>query len=317
MKKRTNLLHVLLIMVCLIYSCNSDHTEIIDIGYNKEESIIINGIYKTNINNKTMVIGSNKWYDIVHNGSRYIVVGDGGYVSTSTDGKNWNSPKKIGTAYFWKSVAYGNGKFVMGGYSGYTSTSTDGVNWTSPVMVKQSASIYSMLFAKDKFISIGSSYVFYSTNGTTWTQGNNTANVCFSYAAYGNGKFVTIGTNSRTLVGYCSTSTDGINWTTPTNFSTSVTWNNIGFGNGKFVAVGESGYVMTSTDGVTWTNLKQITTNSSWLNVIYSNGKFIIVGSNGYISTSADGVTWSTPTQIKDESGNITNAPLYSICEAF
>lgn len=50
--------------------------------------------------------------------------------------------------------------------------------------------------------------------------------------AYGNGKYVAVGAS-----GYVTTSTDGINWTTPTKAGTEE-WSSVAFGNGKFVAVG-------------------------------------------------------------------------------
>ena len=33
----------------------------------------------------------------------------------------------------WNAIAYGNGKYVAVGLGGYVTTSTDGVNWTTPV----------------------------------------------------------------------------------------------------------------------------------------------------------------------------------------
>lgn len=304
--------------LCILYSCKSEFKEITKAEYNEEESITIDGIFKANINNKIMIIGEKKWYDITHNGSKYVVVGDGGLVSSSTDGTNWREPQKIGTAYYYKSIAYGNGIFVMGGYGGYVSTSTDGITWSTPTVIKQSMSISSVIYAQNKFIAVGGGYAFYSTNGINWTECIYTANVCFNHVVFGNGKFVTIGTDSRTLKGYVSTSTDGITWGTASNFTDNITWFNIGFGNGKFVAVGDKGYIMTSTDGgISWSNLKQITTAINWLDIIYSNGKFIVVGSDGYTSTSTDGVNWETPIQIKDESGNLVTSPLYGICETF
>ena len=39
-------------------------------------------------------------------------------------------------------------------------------------------------------------------------------------------------------------------------------WNAIAYGNGKYVAVGANGYVTTSTDGVNWTTPKQIAGSS-------------------------------------------------------
>ena len=79
-------------------------------------------------------------------------------------------------------------------------------------------------------------------------------------------------------------------------------WYGIAYGNGKYVVVGASGYTTTSTDGVNWTTPKQISTNgiNVWVDVVYGNGKYVTVGSGGYVSTSTDGINWTTPQKMRD-----------------
>ena len=115
--------------------------------------------------------------------------------------------------------------------------------------------------------------------------------------AYGNGKFVAVGSN-----GNAAYSTDGINWT-PINmyFSDEITENiwmeSVAFGNGKFVAVGRANYDDTpdaaySTDGINWTQT-YLQTDVIWYSIAYGNGKFVAVGSSGNAAYSTDGINWT------------------------
>ena len=98
-------------------------------------------------------------------------------------------------------------------------------------------------------------YIAYSTDGVTWTI-NQYSKDYWQRIAYGNGKFVVLGTN-----GYSMTSKDGKSWITPVRFAEFLsgrTWQDIIFANGKFIAVAGLGYISTSTDGINWTTPEQI-----------------------------------------------------------
>ena len=125
-----------------------------------------------------------------------------------------------------------------------------------------------MIFANNKFVSVGSTSISYSTNGTTWTSTGHSVSdnsARFMGVAYGNGKFV-----AMTGHGYSSTSTDGINWTQSSSTklvsSSGGSDYNAGrgeltFGNNLFVFVGyyrhspSTYYIWTSTDGASWTSV--------------------------------------------------------------
>jgi hypothetical protein len=125
-----------------------------------------------------------------------------------------------------------------------------------------------LIYANNIFVSVGSSSISYSTNGTTWTSTGHSVSdnsARFIGVAYGNGKFV-----AMTGHGYSSTSTDGINWTQSSSTklvsSSGGSDYNAGrgeltFGNNLFVFVGyyrhspSTYYIWTSTDGASWTSV--------------------------------------------------------------
>ena len=120
-----------------------------------------------------------------------------------------------------------------------------------------------------------------------------------SSMAYGNGVYVTVGSESYggNYHVRSATSTDGYTWTAGVdldmgpNYPANYGWYGIAFGAGKFVAVmGPTVYY--STDGVNWTSTIGIGGTQYYV-VTYTGGKFF-VGSGSHLYVSSDGVNWTT-----------------------
>lgn len=101
-----------------------------------EEKPFTDGII--NFKNEFMIVGQNSWwYSVAYGNGKIVAVGSDRYITTSTDGNNWTTPKQLmndGNA--WYTVTYGNGKFAIVGTgiydgSGYITTSEDGNNWST------------------------------------------------------------------------------------------------------------------------------------------------------------------------------------------
>ena len=254
------------------------------------------------------VVGTNHWYGIAYGNGQYVAVGASGYVTTSTDGVNWTTPKQVGTAN-WKSIAYGNGKFVAFNYDGYTSVSTNGTTWTT---LKQIASkrLVGVTFGNEKFVVVGyDGYTSTSTDGTNWStpvQAGVTDMLWF--VRYCNGMFIAGGNGWYMLY-----SVDGKIWTKSNKSSVNNTRNSVAYGNGKYIMCGglSTGAIDISTDCITWQN-RTIKPVDTWRDIVYSNNQFVMVGVSGYIATSIDGEIWTTE-QLKDESGKAVTTNLYGI----
>lgn len=109
--------------------------------------------------------------------------------------------------------------------------------------------------------------------------------------AYGAGLFVALGT-----AGGCSSSPDGITWTTRTMPSAS-SWTSVTFGGGLFVAlVDGSTTAASSPDGITWT-ARTMVSAAAWTAVTYGGGLFVAVARGGTsAASSSDGITWTART---------------------
>jgi hypothetical protein len=164
---------------------------------------------------------------------------------------------------------FGGGQFVVGGTDGSFLTSSDGLNWTAHPLGSQ-----------DFFLK----------------------------AAYGNGRFVGVGSNDPLWVGGDAptlnfvTSIDGLTWTenvfgVGNGLGAEGYFFSVVDGNGLFVAFeGNGGWFLTSDDGLKWAERKMTTRQSTpWPDVVlayqpascaYGDGHFVAVGRYGTILES-------------------------------
>lgn len=199
---------------------------------------------------------------IAYGGGRFAAVSrtcDGrgcfGFIVTSADGVNWVKQQTVGQ---YSVIAYGNGRFVAAGRrdgSGLL-TSSDGVNWVE----RTSASLWGwsdhpvMVYARDHFVALGI-YRGGETSGTSldgvnWVQHQWPSENVPAGIAFGNGRFVAIGSGdgpwgSGDSRGKVQISKDGLNWTLPRSIAPR-TLRAVAFGGGYFVAVGYDGTILQS-----------------------------------------------------------------------
>jgi hypothetical protein len=247
-------------------------------------------------------VGSNPEGGIsIANGFLYVMGGDA-YARTS-DGITWTAITSGGIMGECNTVFY-NGVYVTGAYIssyGRIFSSTDGLNWTERVSQFGSAAgrppkaVATNSGATNKFaISGNSGHLYYSTNGTSWTQGSNFSQQIFGMIS-NNTTYVAVGAGSL-----ISTSTDGQNWTTRTQASSPGTWWDVAFGNGLFVAVGDSGHINTSTDGTTWVNRTSTSGTTQGIRSVAYNASagypWMAGLANGSALFSTDGINWISRT---------------------
>jgi hypothetical protein len=203
-------------------------------------------------------------------------------------------------------VTWGGGKFVAVGSGSKVATSTNGTTWTQVTDDDITDNGYMFLdiaWGNNKFVAISSGgRVFYSSSGTSssWDMAM-TSMGYFSSGVYGvifgAGKFVAVGANGK-----MATSLDGATWTPvdTTSFGTDYIYG-VTFGNNKFVAVGANGKIATSPNGTTWTQVATSTFNTSSRidSIAFGGGRFVAIGgqSKEEIGYSSDGITW---TQVAD-----------------
>ena len=273
-----------------------------------------NDIVKTKIGDNDMIIGSKNWNAIAYGNGKYVTVGNNGFVTSSSDGVNWETPKTVGNST-WQDVKYINGKYMaVGGANmangariGELMTSTDGINWIGPTYISSRNNYtYSITYGNGKYVATGyPASVSTSTDGTNWKTFQLGGSPIFCSVIFVGDKFVIVDSYGGMRI-----SLDGDTFTYVD--AKGIELRDIAYGNGKFVAVGKA--ICVSDDrGETWIN-QNIPGGCTYQTIVFNNGKFMTTGEAGYYMISEDGVNWTTPEQIKDESGKVVTADLNGIC---
>ena len=250
----------------------------------------------------TYTINSIVFNDTAYGNGKFIIVGDSGYISSSTDGVTWSTPYQLESSYNWTCATYGNNKFSAVNTNGRISHSSDGITWSTPSWINISQTWNDLEYMNSLYLACGNnSYVATSSDGDTW----NTVQVLgsssttqFRGIAYDGNTIVAVGSS-----GYIVTSTDlGTTWSTQQVGNDY--WNSVTYADGKFVVVGLYGKITTSTDGTNWSTPIQVDVYSLY-DIIYTDNKFIACGydnspSQSKVFTSTDGTNWCTPEVISN-----------------
>lgn len=124
------------------------------------------------------------------------------------------------------------------------------------------------------------------SNNYDWIQVTSPISNRSRSCCYGNGYYVIAGTS-----GDLAYSTDSINWTKLTPFTSGVI-TGIAYGNGKFLAVDSNGLLWScnATPYGEWSNI--YTTTIQLEGIRFINDRFFAVGDSGYLAYSIDGVNW-------------------------
>ena len=216
--------------------------------------------YGPEINETPEIPGTSGYYTSVTGStfSSFIAFRDPNYYPeengfyTSLDGSTWSLQPSSFDFDFSNKVICGNGKAVsMRNFRDFVLYSEDGINWTSS--------------------NIGYTYDRWSL-------------------AFGDGKFVLIGSDCCTSRIY--TSVDAITWTLGTMPTGS--WRSVTYGNGKFVAVDHFNFSY-STDGVTWTSstLPAGDLYEYYSRVVYGNNIFVAITDTGNHAYSYNAINWT------------------------
>jgi len=241
---------------------------------------------------------------VTWNGTQFVAMGawNGMTISASIDGLSWTAPTKhplatgtanTGSAATWNGTAWvasGNWVNTLGTAVGNVTSFTYGINFAKPVHPSDAV--------------IGTTRtVVWNPNTNKWLAGAH--NTVWSDNTNVNLTNINLGT--------LTSSTDGLNWTTPTNLNgvlNFAAFSQIAVINSRVYIVGlilyNSQSIMTSTNGIDW-SIQPFTDNKSGsgVGIAFNGTEWVTVGNfqkrnwgiflNGPILVSTDGQTWSDP----------------------
>ena len=187
-----------------------------------------------------------------------------------------------------------------------TYTTPDLINWdiiTSASVGKTNAGVTQISYCSGLglFIGVmanGSSNVFISSDGYTWTVSHVNANRNIACATCSSTTILAAEFNDTdNSIQYVWTSTDGTSWTRRALAASgkSITAAHYSAGLSLFVIGCSDGSIQTSPDAITWT--ARTSNIASQINAFDSNSSLIVaVGNSGVISSSPTGATWTART---------------------
>ncbi len=233
-----------------------------------------------------------QWYGSTYAAGRFVVVGHGDKVATSTTGASWSMlPAPSGS---WQSVAYGDGKFVAlsalgGGLN--EMTSSNGLHWSA--MAGPSGEWTGLTYGAGRFVAVSALGQFItSTDGVHWRATWTRSQFLLNSVAYGNGRFIAVDSAD----GDALISLNGINWSFYPISTPGAPWYSVTYGNGVFTSFSPSGMVATSMLGYSWvqhsvSQAQQINGSAFGCNTFVATGQ--AAGRVNNVLSSHSGSAWS------------------------
>jgi photosystem II stability/assembly factor-like uncharacterized protein len=108
---------------------------------------------------------------MIWDGSKIVLVGNSGYIATSSDGQTWTAQTSPDATKDFFDIAWNGSLYVIVGQDGkmYTSPSAEEGTWDL-CDSKSSGNLNSITWWNGKFYSVGDGgKLVYSSNGTDWT----------------------------------------------------------------------------------------------------------------------------------------------------
>ncbi|MEY2466818.1 MAG: hypothetical protein QOD03_1339 [Verrucomicrobiota bacterium] len=194
---------------------------------------------------------------------KFVAVGDGGVIHTSSDGTAWDGGQRPVVSQLNK-VIFAGGQFIAVGNHGNILTSSNGLNWASQSS-GTTDDLLAIAYGNGLYMACGiGGRLVTSANGISWNV-SSVGTGDLNWITFGNGVFLLPAPNQQLAV---QVSTNGQNWFTPPSFPVPGTsWPNhqlyqVDFGNGVFVAAasdetggkgsGGAGHFYHSSNGTNW-----------------------------------------------------------------
>lgn len=93
-------------------------------------------------------------------------------------------------------------------------------------------------------------------------------------------------------IGYASSSSDGITWSTPIDTRVPLI-DTILYDGNRYIATSDYGRIYTSSDGINFSTVAQPQAGLSWDASAYNGSVYVLINTNGDVATSSNGTSWS------------------------
>jgi hypothetical protein len=251
-----------------------------------------------------------KDYNSVTFGERYVAVGAGGLIASSTDSNTWTITNDV--VDFNKIRYLSNTYIILGNTRCLVCNTPDDVHIIASLEGIIDYYDIASLNVNDtvSYFIVGSSGAIFTAQdlypNTQWTQLTSGVTYDLRGIVTTPSGLVVVGSSGTIL-----TSSDGQTWTQSTSPITD-NLNAVEYGNGILVAVGANGQKIKSSDyGATWSVITKLTT-SNLTDISFGMGGFVVVGSGGVISRSdATATTWDNRSASLETQADLNGVQIY------
>lgn len=219
----------------------------------------------------------------VWTGSRFIKVGNYGYIATSSDFETWTT-RDSGIHTHLQNVVW-TGSFALAtAADGVVMKSSDGLVWTKVAGTTFTGSVR-LAWTGTLVHAFSGSGTDTSTDGTSWTR-ISTLPRFFYDVKWLRDRFIAIGSS-----GALESSVDGVAWTPGTSGTTGPLYAAAASPD-EFMVGGQGGILRASTDGVTWSPRTVPVSGMTVSSLEYRFGRWFLASNKG-IHHSVDGISWT------------------------
>lgn len=244
---------------------------------------------------------------LTFNGKQFIRTHHNGSYTTSSNGTIWQNRDAL-TGKKIHRLASVSGRTIAVGENIFGFLHTDNLTTWKQRPSFPDGSIINLVKGHAGFVALeADGLMVHSPDGNTWQTVATPRFLRAAGLAYGNGKYVVLGSFVYNNYGPSSSSEDGINWTVSDDLDGNHK-SEVAFVNGHFVALG-SRFYSTSNDGHNWTIKENFP--YTFRNVIYAQGIYLAAGfspeGNAALFSSSDEETWT----LVHESNKTSNYDTY------
>jgi hypothetical protein len=175
-------------------------------------------IYSTNGVDWKEAMFNSRQNGVIWDGARFLSVGVGGEVHTSTNGETW-AVKPSASSVELQAIVYGDAKYVAAGNEGVVQWSVDGGAWALGESGETTA-ITGLGYASGLFVGTGTNgLIITSSDGEHWMRRQSGTTQDLSAPVFGHGRWVVVGHQLRPVENYMAptdsivlSSIDGTTW---------------------------------------------------------------------------------------------------------
>jgi hypothetical protein len=208
-----------------------------------------------------------------------VCVGNYGTILSSQDKEKWTSASSL-TGYDLNSITYGENKFVAVGNGGVISSSSDGIEWSKCVLPggSEGESLIGIANGNDLFMAVSEYTILRSMDGITWSKSAD--NEGLNGIVFSDGKFFVysdsaiFSSSDGNSWSKLQTANRDQGRLTVYNIV------QLASGNKTLVGVSENGNIVRSKDGKEWESTWESNDFYYISQVIFREGKFVFCGHN-------------------------------------